>query len=306
MVIKNDSSPVDNVSLSVYWSAPGVEGDGRDLKGTEYGGYYEVIRCDSPPVQEYHQELSLVSLAATAKVRTKSAAPELFLVSFGCFSAWNTLCSQVSRERQPVPVTGKHQVGVPVFLEIPRFNLYGVERNDTEGTMKLNRKTVRFFGLFVVLSVLTSVVMIVAPKPAKVASGTAEELRSAVKAFWDCRLAKDHTAIYEIYEPRLKQLATLEQFLGAKGLIDYYSFEIDNVSVDGDVGTANVSYTWKPNHPAFASMKVKEDAMDDEWLFVDGQWRKKFVVPSPTRDVDPSVGDPSSVRMINKDSELLK
>lgn len=168
--------------------------------------------------------------------------------------------------------------------------------------MKSSNKVVRFGGLFLVLSVVIGLFVTFAPTPAKVASGTPEELRAQVKRFWDCRLAKDHTSIYEIYEPRLKQLATLEQFLGAKGLIDYFSYEIDEITVDGDVGRAKVTYSWKPNHPAFASMSVEEDTMEDDWFFIEGQWHKKFVIPSPTRDVDPAAGDPRSIRMVDRDS----
>ena len=168
--------------------------------------------------------------------------------------------------------------------------------------MKTNKRVVRFCGLFVVLAIIGGLFVAFAPTPARVASGNVDELRVEVKRFWDCRLAKDHTAIYEIYEPRLKQLATLEQFLGAKGLIDYFSYEIEEVTVDGDTGHAKVTYSWKPNHPAFASMSVKEDTMEDEWFFIDGKWHKRFVIPSPTQDIDPAAGDPRSIRMIDKDS----
>jgi hypothetical protein len=169
--------------------------------------------------------------------------------------------------------------------------------------MGTNRKLVKFVALFAFLSIFGGVFLAFAPTPAKVASGTSEELRAEVKRFWDCRLAKDHRTIYDIYEPRLKELATLDHFLGAKGLIDYFSYDIEEITVDGDVGRANVRYTWKPNHPAFSSMKVKDDVMEDEWLFVDGKWHKKFVIPSPTQDVNPAAGDPSSIRLVDKNSE---
>ena len=50
--------------------------------------------------------------------------------------------------------------------------------------------------------------------------GTVESLRARVTAFWEARLQKDHAAIYEIYEPRLHEVATPAEFLRSRGLID--------------------------------------------------------------------------------------
>ena len=130
--------------------------------------------------------------------------------------------------------------------------------------------------------------------------GTVESLRARVTAFWEARLQKDHAAIYEIYEPRLHEVATPAEFLRSRGLIDYFVYTIDDVRVDGDKGTSKVRYTWKPNHPSFSKMKPKDDVMEDQWIFADGEWRKLYEGFSMNQNPLPPGTDPASVRPVEK------
>lgn len=130
--------------------------------------------------------------------------------------------------------------------------------------------------------------------------GTVEGLRSRVTAFWEARLKKDHNAIYEIYEPRLHEVATPAEFLRSRGLIDYFVYAVEDVRVDGDKGTSRVRYTWKPNHPSFSKMKPKDDVMEDQWIFADGDWRKLYEGFDAKQSQLPPGTDPNSVRTVEK------
>jgi len=130
--------------------------------------------------------------------------------------------------------------------------------------------------------------------------GTVEGLRARVTAFWEARMKKDHQAIYEIYEPRLHEVATPAEFLRSRGLIDYFVYSVEDVRVDGDKGSSRVTYTWKPNHPAFAQMKPKDDVMEDQWIFVEGDWRKLYEGFSADQNPLPPGADPASVRTVEK------
>jgi hypothetical protein len=129
--------------------------------------------------------------------------------------------------------------------------------------------------------------------------GTVDSLRTRVTAFWEARLQKDHAAIYDIYEPRLHEVATPAEFLRSRGLIDYFVYSVEDVRVDGDKGSSRVRYTWKPNHPSFSKLKPKDDVMEDQWMFADGEWRKLYEGFQMNQPL-PAGADPSSVRAIEK------
>ena len=133
--------------------------------------------------------------------------------------------------------------------------------------------------------------------------GTVEGLDARVTAFWEARLEKDHNSIYEIYEPRLHEVATPAEFLRSRGLIDYFVYTVEDVRVDGDKGSSRVRYTWKPNHPSFSKMKPKDDVMEDQWIFVEGDWRKLYEGFSADQNPLPPGTDPNSVRALERDEE---
>ena len=129
--------------------------------------------------------------------------------------------------------------------------------------------------------------------------GTVDSLRARVTSFWEARLQKNHAAIYDIYEPKLHEVASPAEFLRSRGLIDYFVYSIDDVRVDGDKGSSKVRYTWKPNHPSFSKMKPKDDVMEDQWIFVDGEWRKLYEGFTNESPLPPGT-DPNSVRPVEK------
>lgn len=132
---------------------------------------------------------------------------------------------------------------------------------------------------FVVVFGSTSIVLLSSTGGEK-AGGDVAVLKERIAKFWECRLKGDYVTIYDLMSPAIRTTVTRPSFVGSKGFVNYYSYEILSISVDGDEARARVRYTWKANHPLFEKADVKDNIMEDVWVRIDGVWYKKFVAPS--------------------------
>lgn len=88
------------------------------------------------------------------------------------------------------------------------------------------------------------------------------------------------------------QYGSREDFIRTKGNVRYHWFEIEEIQVEGDSGTATVKYAWNHNVPTAARPEMKEianrepsiDSATDEWILEDGEWRRKRVSINPFRN----------------------
>ncbi len=131
---------------------------------------------------------------------------------------------------------------------------------------------------FVVLFGSTTVVLF-SSAPAKDAAA-ANPLAKRVSEFWDCRVKGDYVTIYDLMSPDIRATVTRPAFVGSKGFVNYYSYDIRSIHIDQDEAVATVYYTWKANHPLFEKSEPKEHVMEDRWVRIDGTWYKKFVAPT--------------------------
>jgi len=147
-------------------------------------------------------------------------------------------------------------------------------------------KPARLFWItaFVVLFGSTSVVLL--------SSGGSEtrtdvsELTRRIQEYWDCRVKGDYVTIYDLMSPDIRETISRPAFVGAKGYVNYYSFDIRAIEIDQDEARALVHYTWKANHPLFEKSDPKEHVMEDTWVRIDGTWYKKFVPPNMVPESD--------------------
>jgi hypothetical protein len=145
---------------------------------------------------------------------------------------------------------------------------------------------------FVVVFGSTSIVLLSSTGGEK-NSADVSALKDRITQFWDCRLKGDYVTVYDLMSPDIRETVTRPSFVGAKGFVNYYSYDIKSIEIDGDEARARVHYTWKANHPLFEKSSVKDNVMEDVWVRIDGDWYKKFVAPSivqqpnePQRDYD--------------------
>ncbi len=142
---------------------------------------------------------------------------------------------------------------------------------------------------FVVLFGSTSVVLF-SSAPTK-ERGVASQLSKRITEFWECRVKGDYVTIYDLMSPDIKKSVSRPAFVGSKGFVNYYSYEVRSIEIEGDEATAIVHYTWKANHPLFEKSEPKEHVMEDRWVRLDGAWYKKFVAPNMVRSAEEDIDD---------------
>ena len=142
---------------------------------------------------------------------------------------------------------------------------------------------------FVMLFGSTSVVLF-SSAPTK-ERGDVAQLTKRISEFWNCRVKGDYVTIYDLMSPDIRETVSRPAFVGAKGFVNYYSFDVRSIKIDEDEARALIHYTWKANHPLFEKSDPKEHVMEDVWVRIDGTWFRKFVAPSMVQPEDALLPD---------------
>ena len=149
-----------------------------------------------------------------------------------------------------------------------------------EGRDVMRRSNALWILAFVVFFGSSSIVLLSATVDSK--KSEVQQFQDRVNLFWDCRLKGDYVTIYDLMSPDIRETVTRPEFVGAKGFVNYYSYDIEGIEIKGDEARTRVTYTWKANHPLFEKSKVKEHTMEDLWVKEGGVWYKKFTTPTAT------------------------
>ena len=97
--------------------------------------------------------------------------------------------------------------------------------------------------------------------------------------YWTYKLEKDFSSIYErsISREYQQQFGNDKSaFIRSKGNVDYHAYEIGEVIVDGESGTAEVMYTYNHTLADFRDRPPQEDVVTEEWILEDGVWHREF------------------------------
>ena len=142
----------------------------------------------------------------------------------------------------------------------------------------MKRAVLFWIAAFVVLFGSTSVVLFSSGRNSD--PSDVERLLDRMTEFWECRVRGDYVTIYDLMSPDIRESVSRSAFVGAKGFVNYYGFDIRSVEIAGEEARALVQYSWKANHPLFEKSPPKEHVMEDVWVRRDGTWFRKFVAPS--------------------------
>jgi hypothetical protein len=111
--------------------------------------------------------------------------------------------------------------------------------------------------------------------PAKVAL-----LRERVKAFWTASVNKDYEKTFYLFDPFFQASTNKNMFLGTRGSIEYHSFEIKDIKVNGNVGHVTMIIVYSIPEITYKKAKFSQPPtsaeFEERWLFVGDNWFKEY------------------------------
>ena len=111
--------------------------------------------------------------------------------------------------------------------------------------------------------------------PAKVAL-----LRERVNAFWTASVNKDYEKTFYLFDPFFQASTNKHMFIGSRGVIEYHSFEIKDIKVDGNVGHVTMIIVYSIPKTVFKKAEFSKAPtsaeFEETWLFVGNNWFKEY------------------------------
>jgi hypothetical protein len=105
-------------------------------------------------------------------------------------------------------------------------------------------------------------------------------LRARVNEFWSAFVKQDYEKVFEIYDPFFRAKTDKYYFFGTLGKIRYHEFEIQDLKVDGNVGTVKIKVTYSM---PLAKVKTQEFTVpktttefSEKWLYIYDNWYKEY------------------------------
>jgi len=105
-------------------------------------------------------------------------------------------------------------------------------------------------------------------------------LRERAEEFYAAFVKGDYEKVYSLYDPFFRARYNKYQYIATLGKIKYHSFEIKEVTLEGNIGTVkvNIVYSMPP-------MKFKEQTFskaetpaefEAKWLYIYDNWYKEY------------------------------
>ena len=105
-------------------------------------------------------------------------------------------------------------------------------------------------------------------------------LRERVAENWQAMVESNRGRAYEIFDPFFRTRTTREWFVGLATPVKYHSFEIGDVSVQGNVAIVWVDVKYSIKHIGSLGQKIeelnREKNLKEKWLFIDNNWYRQF------------------------------
>ncbi len=106
-------------------------------------------------------------------------------------------------------------------------------------------------------------------------------LEQRIKEYWKALKMKDYRKSYSFFDPFYRAVVPYEVYAARMGHIEYNDWKIKEVQVVGNEGIVKAAVRYKvknlPVSGKIYSSGLKEGKIEDVWIFVDGQWFKKFI-----------------------------
>ncbi len=108
-------------------------------------------------------------------------------------------------------------------------------------------------------------------------------LRKRVEAYWKTMIARDTRRAYTFYDPFFRAKVSYEGYASRLGSILYYRANIKDFEIKGPEAKVSVNLLYEIKDlqvggNTYSSGKL-ERTVKDTWIFVDGNWHKKFINP---------------------------
>ncbi len=105
-------------------------------------------------------------------------------------------------------------------------------------------------------------------------------LEKRVTEFWNTMVKHDLEKAYEYYDPFMRARMNVHEFINKHGLVKYDSFTIEDIKVEGNVGTVRLSVTYHiPKIKVFKrefSQPKTTRSFEERWLYVYDNWYKEY------------------------------
>jgi uncharacterized protein YchJ len=105
-------------------------------------------------------------------------------------------------------------------------------------------------------------------------------LRARANEFWSAFVKQDYEKVFEIYDPFFRAKTDKYYFFGTLGKIRYHECEIQDVKVEGNLGTVKVKATYSV---PIAKVKTQEFSVpktttefSEKWLYIYDNWYKEY------------------------------
>ncbi len=105
-------------------------------------------------------------------------------------------------------------------------------------------------------------------------------LEKRATEFWNAMVKHDMEKAYEYYDPFMRARMSVHEFINKHGLVRYDSFSIEDIKVEGNIGTVRISVTYhipkiKVFRREFSQPKTTR-SFEERWLYVYDNWYKEY------------------------------
>ncbi len=105
-------------------------------------------------------------------------------------------------------------------------------------------------------------------------------LEQRATGFWEAMVKHDLQKAYEFYDPFMRSRMSVHEFINKHGLVRYDSFAIEDIKVEGNIGTVKITVTYHvPKVKVFKrefTMPKTTRTFEERWLYVYDNWYKEY------------------------------
>ncbi len=109
-------------------------------------------------------------------------------------------------------------------------------------------------------------------------------LKERTHDFWASFVQEDYKSVYAMYDPFFRARLDFQGFMGLTGKIKYHSFEIKDVTVEGNIGTVKVGLVFSLTETLYEKAEFSSPETSTEfeakWLYIYDNWYKEWYLSS--------------------------
>lgn len=105
-------------------------------------------------------------------------------------------------------------------------------------------------------------------------------LRKRLSEYWELMIKKEWLEAYPYYDPFFRARITREGFMQGKGLLNYYSFNIEEIQMKGNIADLKVKVNFEAPKLVVmgktTNIPRQDRVLEVRWLWVYDNWYKEF------------------------------